>query len=59
MHCHIHNAFHVILLKPYKNDPPPSLVEDDPQEFEKDEKILKPKRILRHEDKILRIGKVL
>ena len=56
---HIFKSFHVSLLKPYKGDSPSSLVEEDPPKFEEDEEVLLPKRILKHEDKVLRIGKVL
>ena len=58
-HWHIHNAFHVSLLKPYKRIPPSAPIEDDPPEFDEQEEILRPEKILKHEDKVLRTGKVL
>ena len=33
-HWHIHTAFHVSLLKPYKGDPPSSINKEDSLEFE-------------------------
>ena len=58
-HWCIHKVFHVSLLKPYKGDPSYSLVEEDPPEVEKNDKITIPKRILRYLDNVIRSGKVL
>ena len=55
----IHNAFHVGLLKPYKGQPPTRSVQEDPPAFEEGEEILQSESILRHEDKVLRNGKIL
>ena len=58
-HWQIHNAFHVSLLKPYKGAPPTQPIIEDPPNVDHDEEILQPEMILRHEDKILRSGKIL
>ena len=58
-HWQIHNAFHVSLLKPYKGVPPSAPIEEDPPEFDEMEEIIRPERILKHEDKVLRTGKTL
>ena len=38
---------------------PSAPIEEDPPEFDEMEEILRPERILKHEDKVLRIGKIL
>ena len=55
----IHNAFHVNLLNPYRGEPPKEPITKEPPKFEGQEEILQPKSILRHEDKLLRSGKLI
>ncbi|MCO5570274.1 hypothetical protein L7F22_023993 [Adiantum nelumboides] len=56
---HIHNAFYVNLLKPFKGDPPKDPVQEEPPLFDDIEEVLQPEEILRHEENTLRSGKVI
>ena len=51
---HIHNAFHVSLVKAFKGTHPTKTIEEDPHKFDKQEKILQPESILRHEDNTIK-----
>ncbi|MCO5550680.1 hypothetical protein L7F22_004170 [Adiantum nelumboides] len=58
-HWLIHNAFHVSLLKPYKGEPPKEAIMKDPLEAEGQEEVLQPESLLRHENKVLKNGKII
>ena len=47
------------LLKPFKGKPREGPIDEDPPEFDEQEEILQPEVILRHEDNVLRSGKVI
>ena len=49
---HIHNAFYVSLLKPYKGKLPTHPIQEEPSVFDDQEEILEPEESLRHEDKV-------
>ena len=57
---HVQMSFHVSLLKPYNGEPPKAPIQEEPPDSEEhDEEILWPDTILRHEDNMLRNGKII
>lgn len=50
-HCRIHNAFHVILLRPFKGEVPKALVDEQQPEIEELNEILQPQQILAHKER--------
>ena len=48
--------FYVNLLKPYT--PPIAPIKENPPKFDEMEEILRLEKIFKHEDKVLRIGKI-
>ena len=57
-HWHIHNAFHIHLLKPYKGSLPPPPVYDDPPLLDKNEELLEPDSIIDHQHTNTRTGNI-
>ena len=51
-HWHIHNAFHVSLLRPYVGPPPDTPVLEDPPEVDETKEIFHPEQIIHHSEQV-------